>query len=44
MHDSYGGNVARLRQIKAAYDPDNHFRLTQNIRPAADGKRDALAA
>ncbi len=31
---SYGANHARLARIKAAYDPDNRFRSTQNIRPA----------
>jgi FAD/FMN-containing dehydrogenase len=31
---AYGANMARLRQIKAQYDPDNFFRLNPNIPPA----------
>jgi hypothetical protein len=31
---SYRGNYDRLRQIKAAYDPDNLFHVNQNIPPA----------
>ena len=31
---SYGANYERLAQIKAKYDPDNFFRVNQNIRPA----------
>jgi hypothetical protein len=32
---TYGGNFARLRAIKAKYDPTNLFRVNQNIPPAS---------
>jgi FAD/FMN-containing dehydrogenase len=32
---SYGDNYARLAVIKAKYDPNNLFRVNQNIEPAA---------
>jgi len=32
---TYGPNHERLTQVKAAYDPDNVFRVNQNIVPAA---------
>jgi Berberine and berberine like len=33
--DAFGRNLARLAEVKAAYDPDNFFRINNNILPAA---------
>jgi UDP-N-acetylenolpyruvoylglucosamine reductase len=33
VESTYGGNYARLRQIKTKYDPSNLFRVNQNIAP-----------
>ena len=33
--EAYGANYARLRQVKAKYDPGNFFRVNHNVPPVA---------
>ena len=35
MPQAYDANLARLAAVKARYDAEIHFRLDQNIAPAA---------
>jgi FAD/FMN-containing dehydrogenase len=33
LHATFGDNWERLAAVKTKYDPDNFFRVNQNIRP-----------
>jgi berberine-like enzyme len=33
VHAAFGMNYARLAALKRKYDPENFFRLNQNVRP-----------
>ncbi len=35
LRDAYGANLARLGEVKRAYDPENVFRVNQNVVPSA---------
>lgn len=35
VETAYGANYARLAEIKRRYDPNNLFRMNQNVKPMA---------
>jgi hypothetical protein len=39
LRAAYGDQYERLAEIKGKYDPDNFFRVNQNIKPAARMKK-----
>jgi FAD/FMN-containing dehydrogenase len=43
VKNTYGDNYDRLVAIKNKYDPDNFFRVNQNIKPAGT-RREPVAA
>jgi hypothetical protein len=34
VDSAFGRNLGRLAEVKAAYDPDNFFRVNNNIKPS----------
>jgi len=41
VSSAYGANYARLAALKSKYDPDNLFRLNQNVKPQPSAHRPA---